>query len=158
MATTYDAIEDGIKAVLNADGTPFKTVVTYGAQLSDGEIADELAKLVSTAPAALVFYGGGETNKGFGGDLLEEAVFTILVIAAARSRTASLRGDAQSVGVYELLDYCRGNLHNVPGIEGIPNPLIWIGNRRFSLPGDRLTVAAYMCNFTAPVHYPDGPT
>ncbi|HUW32882.1 MAG TPA: phage protein Gp37 [Planctomycetota bacterium] len=157
MTTAYDTIEDGIVTQLTAEDSPFATVLAYGAQLSDAELADELEKLLTKAPAALVVFEGGRTNEGYGGALMEEAIFAVLVVAGGRSRTASLRGDKAAVGVYTLIDYCRAQLHNVPGISGIVLPLLWQGSRRLALPGNRLTVAAYVCTFKARIERSDGP-
>jgi len=157
-ATAYDSIEDGIATTLEADGTPFTKIVTYGANLSEVQIANELERLKTHAPAAMVFYGGGPTNKGLAGQLVEQATFVVLVIAAGATAESAARGDDARQGVYQLLKYVREHLHNVPEISGITIPLLWAGNRRFQLPGQPLTVAAWRCEFEAEMVYADGPT
>lgn len=156
MATTYDTIEDGIKAALTATGSLFKRVDTVGSQLSDAELEEELAKLVSQAPAAIVVYEGGDTNSGYAGSLEEAAMYAVICVAASTSREAALRGSGGGHGVYELLDQVRTRLHNKRGITGITMPLQWQGNRRLSLPNTRMTVAAYAARFKAPLYFVDG--
>jgi phage gp37-like protein len=154
--TTYDTIEDGIKAALMMPGTLFKDVKTFGSQLSDSELADELKKLVSQAPAAIVVYEGGDTNSGYAGSLEEAAMYAVICVAASTSREGALRGTGGGHGVYELLDQVRDRLHNRRGISGIPVPLQWQGNQRLSLPNMTMTVAAYAARFKAPLGYIDG--
>jgi len=156
-ATVYDQVEDAIVTAITATGTPFKRVDAWGSHLSDAEIAVELEQLVRVAPAAMVMYGGGETNEGYGNDLTEKAVYTVLVIAAGRDRTSASAGDNASSGVYRLMDYVRDKLHNVHGISGIVNPLLWSGNKRFLIPGHLMNVAAYAVMFRADLYFYDGP-
>jgi phage gp37-like protein len=153
----YAEVESAIVTALK-DGTetPFKTVEAYGSQLSDAELADELQRLVTVAPAALVLYTGSDSNLGRAGDLKEEATFAVAVIAAARSRGALAAGDEKSVGFYNLLDYVRAALHNNM-LDGLNNPLLYAGNRRIALPGSLLTVAAYQVLFRVDFHHADGP-
>ena len=157
MSTVYDLIEDAIVSALMVKDAPFKQVLKWGGSISDAELVNEIEKLASaqTAPAAVVFYAGGPTNEGFASVLEEVAVFTIVIIVSGRSREAAMRGDAKSAGVYACLDWCRTNLHGKT-LSNVPNPLRWQGNRRFGLPGQLLTTAAYAADYHAPLYYADG--
>ena len=155
MATDYDQIEDRIKTALEVAGTPLERVFTYGAQLSNAELAEELNKFVSYGPSAMVLYEGGTTNEGFGGQLTEDGQFSVLVVVPGKTAAAALRGDAAASGVYALLQWVRQKLHNVAGFA--PNPLIWQRTSRLALPGERLTVAAYAMTFKAMLVFTDGP-
>ena len=156
--SAYDNIEAAIVATLSAEVSPFRTVQAYGSHLSDADLVKELHKLLRVAPAALVCYAGGQTNCGLAGSLDEEATFSVICVAAARTPEAAAKGDDVSPGIYRLLEYCREQLHNVTDIAGINNPLLCRGNRRVVIPGHLLTVAAWACDFRGDLNYPDGPT
>lgn len=158
-------IEDGIYAVLTDDvayadvdnPTPLVTVSRGGAALSDSQIAEELEKLANanTAPAALIVYSGGGTDEGVAGIVDAPEVFTILVVVAGRSRQAAVLGDNAATGLYDVLEWIEDKLHNRIGIEGIDNPLRFMGNRRFQIPGYLMSCAAYAVDFRAPLYLPD---
>ena len=158
MATAYDMIEDGIQSALEAEGSLFNKVLTHGACMSDDEVAIALERLAPEAPVALVFYAGGTTNNGENGELVENATFAVVVLAAGSTVAAASRGDKARAGVYQLMQHVRERLHNVPEIEGIINPLTLSANRRFRLPDRSMTVAAWMCEFSGRVLFADGPT
>lgn len=157
--TPYDDIEAGIKSVLEAEGSPFATVETGLDNLGDQDLADVIHGLANAnrAPAAAVLYMGGDTNEGQAGMLREDGIWFVIVIEAGRSRKAAVQGDARSSGVRALLQWVRAHLHNATGIEGIVNPLLWMGNERFRIPEVPLSVAAFVAKFRAPMYYPDGP-
>jgi len=156
MSTPYDTIEDAISTALLAEGTPFKNVFTYGAALADSELVTQIEKLANAnvAPAAIVFYAGGSSNEGFAHELDEAAVFTVLVVAAARSFESATQGGTQDKGIFALLTWCRQAMHDLRNAS-VLNELIWKGNRRFAIPGLPLTVAAYAADFETRIAYGD---
>ena len=155
MSSEYEDVEGAIKTALTAEGSPFVGVHTAGAALADTQIAEELQKLgdANRAPAALVFYSGGDTNSGRAGVWQEFATFTVVVVAATRSLEAATRGGTQDVGVFDLLAYCRDALRDLRNAT-CKNDLTWLRNRRFAIPGLPLTVAAYALEFQTMIEFP----
>lgn len=148
--TAYDLIEDGMLELLLGAGTPFKAaaVQTFGCQLSDAEVGREIQKMASIAPACMIFYAGGEVDDGLGSEPGEQAIFTVVYVASAVSRDTAGRGRGDRPGVYQLLKWGQSVLHNARVDAKILNPLTWRRNRRFALPHELLTVAAYAQDFT----------
>lgn len=134
---------------LMATGTPFHQVEARGAQLSDADLAVELERLKSVSPAALVMYAGGDSNEGKGSSVEEDAIYHVICVVAGRSQESATAGDAATAGVYKLMAWCRKKLHDKDNITGIINPMYWRGNKRVTLPGALLTVAAFAVEFRA---------
>jgi len=145
--TTYDKVETAIKTTLDAEDSPFKAVEAYFVCLSDAQIAQRLSEMESQAPAAMVYYGGGTGNAGTFGVLEENAVYTVLVVAAATTVAEAVKGGAARNGVYQLKKYVIDQLHDKL-VSGINNPLLYQCARRFQIPGQTLTVAALAIEFS----------
>jgi hypothetical protein len=154
MATVYDSIEDAIVTALKAVNTPLVTVEARGAGLSDADLIEELMRLAdgTQSPAALVLYAGGDSNEGYTHVLTEDALYDVVVISATRTRTAATRGSAQDTGIYELLTWCRGQLHDLRN-SGVLNDLIYMGTRRLAIAGSPLTVAAYAMRYKTMIQF-----
>lgn len=157
--STYGDIEDAIAAQLGlatdevGEGetpSPFKVVRVGFGGVGRKALMTELGRLATanTAPAAIVGYAGGVTNKGEAGDLHERAEIQIGIICPHVDR-------AEAIGqAYDVLDYVRATLHNRV-ISGLLNPLLWVGT---DSPFDELppSTAGYVMRFEAPCHYEDG--
>lgn len=148
MSTRYDRAEDAIKARLLTDDaagnpSPFREdrILTYGAQLTDAELIEEVENLQRQAPAAIVYLLGGSFELD-GGVCDERAQFAVIVIGASTSKTAALRSE---VGVYALLDFARKQLHQYRDSGGeLLNELELASTRRITQPDRPATVAAMM--------------
>lgn len=157
MSSDYNDIEAGIYAVLtSADGedpSPFKRVEPGLDGLSEEQLGNLINGLAGTAPAAGILYAGGENANDRISYAREAGHWLVIVVAAARTRSAAVGGDTQTTGTRELLRWVFNHLHGIDSIKGIVNPLKWVANERFQLPNFPLSVAAMVARFEAAMYY-----
>lgn len=142
FTAAIDAVENWIKT---ATDTPFATgeVEASGWALHPDQIGTRLEQC--KAPGAVIYFGGGEANGGFGGSLVLDPGICVAVVARGRSAPAASQGDDASYGLTDLIKFVRG-LHG-QCVTGLQNPLYLVGVQPFVLPWRALTVAAVVLRF-----------
>lgn len=158
--SSYSDLIAGVRLVLaTAAGTPFRRVEAGVELLSDEALAQLVTELGSgnTAPAALVFLGGSEADGGKAGELTETCSVGVIVLDAGRSRAAAAAGDGQTPGVFALVEWVRQKLHYIVNVPGVVNPPQFVGQDRFRVPGQALSVAAQLLTFKVALTFADEP-
>jgi len=146
----YEQLIAGVEGHLReAAESPFATgnVLGVGWTMSLDKIAETLEQMSTTGPAAIVFFGAGETNGGRGGQLDVDPGVCIALATRGRDPRATSLGDEVSLGLADLVEWCQG-LHSKPGIEGVPNPLRFVSTGPLILPWRPTTIAIVIMRFT----------
>ena len=159
MSSAYETIEDAIRGYLIAatpavgEGAPTPSVfradrvTVYGGQLTDAEILEEIEKMKSNAPAALVYYAGGEGSNNAGNECDEEAIFHVIVVSAGINRVAVHR--ATGTGLYDLVNLIRSRVNG----QIVGNELVWKGNQRLVETGRPPTASAMRMAFGTRINH-----
>lgn len=144
----YSPIEELFVTLLSADDGPlskFGAVQAYGAELSDEELVAEIKRMSAVAPAALVMNAGGDCRDE--AQQIEETVnIAVILVAAAGTRAAALRGDASRWGLNRLAYWVEKAMHGQAS-AAVTNRIEYVQRRPFVMPHSSLGVAALMVNF-----------
>ena len=154
----YEKLVAGVEGyLLDTEASPFRagSVLGVGWSLPMDEVATEIERMSAAGPAAIVFFGQGDTNGGKGGQLEHDPGLCLALATRGRTPRATSLGDEASPGLGDLVEFCRG-LHGRADLEGVPNPLQWLATGPLILPWRPTTIAIVIMRFATCLIWTEG--